>query len=814
MRTHFIKMAWRNLSKRKINALINVLGLSSGMAVCILLLLFIRDEKTFDAFHENKDRIYRVVLERIYPGRSTAYSIIPPSIGEAINTEFPEVKESTRVFSNGDGNTYVKIGDIIFEEKNVMLTDSNFFRVFSGTALAGNLSTALEKPATLVLNETTAKKYFGSVKAAMNNTISIEDQPFIVSAICKDWPENSHMDFTVLMSSNTFMQNAPKNYINFAAHTYLLLKENSNNKTLESKLPLIIDKYVSKDIEKVFGQTFEQFKSSGNGYRYFLQPLTGIHLNSNLEGELKPNGNEKAVSIFLLIAIFIMVIACINFINLSTARSAERAREVGIRKTFGSEKKSLISQFLIESVMVSLLSLTIALILVLAMMPLYNNLTGKHLNPAIIFSSVNVVIMLAMTVLIGLIAGVYPAFVLSAFKPIYVLKGKFQTGRQGIGLRNALVVFQFGISVVLIICTLVVNQQMEYVTGNKLGFKKDLVLSLERTDLLQKNTDAFKDEVLKIAGVQTVSGATALPGVNNYFGVSFQKEGTKESYTGRGLLVDDKYAEALSLQMEQGRFFSKSFLTDTLSLVLNESAVKAMGITGNPVGTRLTTFDDGMNSKEGNQYVYTVVGVVKDFHFQTLHEKIAPLFLINVRKLTPIDPLMVVKLNAANYSVAIMAIEKSWKKFIGNIPFHYSFLDQNLAKMYAAETNMRKVFTAFSVLAIIIACMGLLGLISYTIQLRIKEIGIRKVLGANVSQILWLLGKNFIRVIVIAGLIAIPVSLLLMSKWLQGFEYRVNISPWVCIVALVFAIIIAGITIGLQAIKAAWSNPIKSLRTE
>ncbi len=793
-----------------------VFALSTGMSVCILLLLFIRDEKSFDNFHEKKDGIYRVVLERIYPGRSTSYAFIPASIGEAIHTEFPEVQESTRIFNNGGfGNTYIKVGDIIFEEKNVLLADSNFFRVFSAKALAGNLSTALDKPSSLVLNETTAKKYFGSVSNAMGKTLSIEERPYNVSAICKDWPENSHVDFSFLISSNTFFQNAPKNYINFSAHTYLLLKENSNSKTLESKLPVIIEKYVAGDIEKVFGQTFEQFKAAGNGYRYYLQPLTEIHLSSNLEAELKPNGNERAVSIFLLIAIFILVIACINFINLSTARSAERAREVGIRKTFGSERKSLITQFLSESVMISMISMAIALLIALAMMPLYNNLTGKHLEAGYIFSPLSLLFLFLLALMIGCLAGLYPAFVLSSFKPIFVLKGKLKTGKHGIGLRNALVVFQFGISVILIICTLIVNQQMKYVTGNKLGFNKDLVLTIERTDLLDKNTDAFKDEVLKISGVKTISGTSAMPGMPNYFGLSFQKEGTKDSYTGRGLMADEKYLEALSLQLDQGRFFSKSFATDTLSIILNESAVSAMGIKGNPVGARLTTNDEELNSRDGiTKYVYTVAGVVKDFHFQTLHEKIAPLFIIHVRKFTPIDPLIVVKLDAGNYASVVQSIEKTWKKFIKEIPFHYSFLDENIAKMYEAEATQRKVFTVFSVLAIIIACMGLLGLISYTIQLRIKEIGIRKVLGASVANILWLLGKNFLRVIFIAGLIAIPVALLLMTKWLQGFEYRVDISPWIFILALFFAIIIAAITIGLQAVKAAWSNPINSLRTE
>ena len=813
---NYLKIAWRNLLKRKSNALINVLGLSTGMAVCLLLVLFIRDERSFDDFHENKGRIYRVVLERMYPGRSTSYSIIPANIGEAIKTEFPEVLECTRIFDNGGfGNTYVKIGDKIFEERNVLMADSNLFRVFSATMLAGNAATALEKPNSIVLNETTAKKYYGSVSAAIGKNLDIEGGLFVVTGVCKDWPANSHADFNMLISSSTFLQNAPKNYINFSAHTYLLLANGASAKNLEAKLPQIVEKYVAGAIEKNFSQTFAQFKAAGNGYHYYLQALQDIHLKSNLEAELKPNGSERAVSIFLVIAIFILVIACINFINLSTARSAERAREVGIRKTFGSERKSLISQFLVESTLISMISMIIAVTLVIALLPFFNNLSGKHLTTAYLFQPASLLLLFLLAMLVGLIAGIYPAFVLSSFKPILVLKGKLQSGKYGIALRNALVVFQFGVSVILIICTMVVIRQMNYVMGDKLGFNKDLVLTVERSDMLGKNTEAFKNEVLKISGVENISGTSAAPGTPNYFGISFQQEGSTETHTGRGLMVDEQFLPALSLQMDKGRFFSKSYGTDTLSIILNESAVTELGIKGNPLGARLTSPDEDLNPPGGQgQYIYTVAGILKDFHFQTLHEKIAPLYVINIRKFTKTDPLMVVKLKSGNFRETIQSIEKTWKKFNLERPFHYSFLDQKIADMYAADVTTKKIFSVFSILAILIACLGLLGLITYTIQIRTKEIGIRKVLGASISNILWLLGKNFFRIIILAGLIAFPLAWLMMNRWLEGFAYRINIGPWVFLFALFIAILVAAITICLQAIKAALANPVSSLRSE
>src|SRR6266487_2640519 len=539
MLRNFFKVAVRNLLKRKAYTLINVLGLATGMAVCLLIVLFVQSELNYDQQHEKAKNIYRLVLDRIYPGRTTSYAFIPQSIGAAVKAEFPEVKESVRLynFTGDNGNFFLRIGDKVFEEKRVFAADSNFFRVFTCKILKGN-ATALMKPNSVVLNESTAKKYFGSVDAAINKTFETDgnnnnNNVFQITAVCADWPENSHFLFDLLISTTGLNFTKELNYINFSAHTYLLLNPGASAKSLEIKFPLIIKKYVAGDIEKRFGESMEQFLKEGNGYHYHLQPLQKIHLISDMEGELRPNGSLKAVYIFSIVAIFILVLACINFVNLSTARSVERAREVGIRKTFGSERKSLIGQFLLESIVISSISILIAFGLIALLLPLFNQVSGKSLTITYFLQPANILLILAFAVIIGLIAGIYPAFVLSSFKPILVLKGRFKSQKYGLALRNGLVIFQFAISVILIVSTVMVNRQMRYMLGEKIGFRKDHVIMVERTDLLDKQSKAFKTELAKISGVESVSGTSAMPGQQNFFGISYQEVGSKEQVTGR-----------------------------------------------------------------------------------------------------------------------------------------------------------------------------------------------------------------------------------------------------------------------------------------
>lgn len=819
MLKNYLKIAFRNLLKRKVYTLINILGLATGMAVCLLIVLFIQSELSYDNFHKNADQVHRIVLERKYPGRSTSYSIIPQTIGDAIKKEFPEVIESTRIFNfGGAGDFFVKIEDKVFEESRVLLADSNFFRVFSGTFLQGDPVTALEKPNTAVINESTAKRYFGSAESAMGKMFETDgdnNNKFMISAVCKDWPDNSHFIFDMLISTATFQNTRQPNYINFSAHTYLLLNKNASPKALEAKFPQIIQKYVANDVEQRLGQSFADFTKAGNGYNYTLQPLKEIHLISDLEAELRPNGSMKAVYIFGVVAVFILFLASINFINLSTARSLERAKEVGIRKTFGSERKSLINQFLLESVLLSFISMLVAIGFILLLLPLFNQVAGKSLSFRYFLEPLRIAVIFGFAILVGLVAGLYPALVLSSFKPIVVLRGKFKSGTYGMALRNGLVIFQFAISVMLIICTIIVHSQMNYMLGDRLGFKKDHVIVIERTDLVDEQTKAFKTELSKISGVEAISGTTALPGARNFFGISFQPVGAKEPFTGRGVIADEEYASLLGIQIKEGRFFSKDFSTDTLAIVLNERAVAEMDIK-NPVGTRLTTHDGFLNHPDGvTKYEYTVVGVVKDFHFQSLHQKITPLVFVNAGKFpNGTTPITSVRIKTDNFKASVAAIEGVWKRFVPERPFNYSFLDKNLEELYHAEKTTQKIFTIFSVLAIFIGCIGLLGLAAYSTQQRIREIGIRKVLGAGVGNIVAMLSKDFLKLVAIASLIAFPVAWYAMHTWLQDFAYRTSIEWWVFVAAGLLSALIALFTISFQAIKAALSNPVKSLRTE
>lgn len=814
---NFLKIAIRNLLKRKIYSFINIIGLATGMAICLLIVLFIKSELGYDSAQVKGERIYRMVVDRKYPGRSTAYSFIPQSYAFAVKQEFPEVEEAVRVYNFlGNGNFQLKYEDKSFEEKNALIVDSNFFKVFNTTFLAGNPENALNKPQALVLTASAAKKYFGSVGNAVGKFLQPEgndNPPLEVTAVCSDWPENAHFSFDMLLTTAGNEDFNTINFVNFAAHTYLLLHPNASVSAIESKMQAVIEKYAAGNIEQQFGISFQQFQSAGNGYHYYLQPLQKIHLISHLEGELKPNGSQTAIYIFSIVAIFIMLIACINFINLSTARSAERAREVGIRKTFGSEKKMLITQFLTESAMICFTAMFLAIGLVFLLLPLFNQVSGKELQLKNIFDPASISILVGLTIVTGFVAGLYPAFVLSSFQPIQVLRGKFKSGSFGLALRNGLVIFQFAISVILIICTIVVNTQMHFMTSDKLGFDKEQTIIIERTDLLAENTRAFFNELNKIPGVENVSGASAMPGQRNYFGVSWQEVGSKEPMTGRGIIVDDQYQSTLGLELKEGRFFSKDFPTDSLAIVLNESAVKEMGLKS-PLNTRVTSPDEFYNAPDGSPYIYTVIGVVKDFHYQSLHQPITPLVFNNATKFNNRAFVSAVRIKGRDFKATVSAIENKWKEFIKERSFNYDFLDNTIAAQYKAEATTQKIFTFFSTLAIFIACIGLLGLAAYSTQQRIHEIGVRKVLGASAANIVSMLSKDFLKLVTIASVIAFPVAWFAMHKWLQDFTYRINIGWWVFVGAAALAIFVAVLTISFQAIKAAMTNPVKSLRTE
>lgn len=811
------KLGFRNLIKRKGYTMINLAGLAVGISICMLIVLFIRDELSYDTFHPNGERIYRMVVDRKYPGRSTSYSLIPPSYSAAVKQECPEVEESTRLFNFlGGASIQYRYGDKVFEETKVFQVDSTFFRVFSNGFKAGNGSTALDQPNSVVMTESSAIKYFGSVDQAVGKLIQPEgqnNQALKVTAVCNDWPENAHFDFDLLLTTAGVEQFRQVNFVGFAAHTYFLLKPNSATEQLEAKIPSIITKYAAGDIARQFSIPFEEFQAAGNGYRYYLQPLTKIHLISHLDGELKPNGSAKAVFLFGIIACFILFLAIINFVNLATARSGERAREVGIRKTYGSQKKSLIFQFLVESGLMSMASLILAIGIIYLTLPYFNQLSGKSFQVQDFFTPVNLGVLVGMTVLTGFLGGIYPAFVLSSFQPITVLKGKFNNSAAGLNLRHGLVVFQFATSIILIICTLIVNRQMEYMTSNELGYHKDHTIVIQRTDLLDDQTLAFRSALKSIPGVVNVSGASAYPGDNNYFGVSWREVGKREPMTGRGVIVDEQYQSTFDLDLKEGRFFSKDFISDSLAVVLNEAAVKELGLQ-QPIGARLTTESDFLNGPDNQIYEYHVVGVLKDYNYQSLHLPITPLVFTSSARFRDVTFSGAVRLHPTHSEATLKAIEKKWNEFVKDHPFNYEFLDQTIARQYASETQTQRIFTFFSSLAIFIACIGLFGLAAYATQQRMKEIGVRKVLGATSGSIVTLLSKEFVKLILIAILIAFPIAWFSMRQWLQGFTYRVDLSWWIFALAALGSLLIALLTLSVQTLKAGWTNPTISLRSE
>ncbi|RFS16276.1 ABC transporter permease [Emticicia sp. C21] len=807
---NYLKIAWRNLLKNKLQTLINITGLSIGMASCILILMFVFDELSYDKFWENGDRVYRMALERIYPGRSTKYAIIPPSYAQSVKKELPEVEETVRIFDNG-GETLIRHNNQVYQERNVLFADSNFFKVFKLPLLQGNPEKALLAPNTVVLTESTAKRYFGTTNAIGKYIELVQGPKFQVTAVCTDVPKNAHFQFDFLgaIKGNRFAE--ATNHISFSASTYLLLKPHTSPEQVQAKIPAIVEKYAAGEVQRTFGVSFKDYVKAGNGYFYFLQPLQSIHLESHLEAELGANGSRNLVYIFMVIAVFVLLIACINFMNLATARSTERAKEVGIRKTLGSTKSQLSIQFLTESVLLSVTSLLVATLIVVLALPFFNNLANKQLALDNFFTWQTIPLMLILSIAVGLMAGLYPAGVLSSFQPIQVLKGKFASKKQGHALRNGLVVFQFSISIILIISTLVVYRQLNFIQNKELGYSKDFVIHLRGAGFLGDRTKVFKEEIKKIAGVEKVGGTSAEPGQEAFFGITFRKGGEKETVTGKTMMADEGYLQTLNMEVAEGRFFQREF-NDSLSVILNQEAVKALGLK-NPIGQKIFS-PDNLVQGDGPEVTYTIVGVVKDFHFSSLHQKITPLFIVNNRFFGGASNLIAARINTSDFQSVVGQLQQTWKKFLPEQPFNYAFLDADLAELYRNEKVSQQVFWIFSFLGILIACMGLLGLVSYIVQQRTKEIGIRKVLGATVPGIILLLSKDLLKLVLIALIVASPVAYYFMYSWLQDFAYRTEIAWWIFILAGVMAVVIAFATISFQAIKAALMNPVKSLKTE
>jgi putative ABC transport system permease protein len=805
---NYFKTAWRNLVKNRVYTTINVVGLAIGLSCFLLIALYVMNELSYDRFFPDSGRIYRINSDIRFGGADLHMPVTSDMMGQLLKKDYPQVEQYTRIYTfNGD--KLIKKGAQYIDETKVANVDSTFFDVFQIPFVEGDIRHALDEPNTVVLTESAAKKYFGTTDV-VGKTIEVrgDKDPYKITAVVKDIPKNAHFHFDFFFS----MKNVDYNWGSITSHnfyTYLLLRPGTDYEAFEKKFPDYVEKYVLPFARKYMNiKSMAEFRKAGNDLQYSLIPLTKIHLYSDRSFELSPGGNIQYVYIFSAVALFILIIACINFMNLTTARSANRAREVGIRKVLGTERKNLVYQFLFESTLMVFISLGIAILIDYLVLPLFNDVADKQMTIASLFSPYILPLLIALPFIVGLMAGSYPAFFLSSFKPIEVLKGKLKLGNKNGSLRSVLVVFQFATSIILIVGTIVVYEQLHYIQTKNLGYNKNQVLIIDGVSSLNNNTNAFKNEVLQLPGVVNGTLSGYLPVTKSARSDNtFSKESVLSTQSGFDMqkwYIDYDYIKTLGMQIIKGRNFSKDFLSDSSAVIINETTAKILGYK-DPVGK--TLYESEYN---GTTSPHTIIGVAKNFNFESLHQDVGPLCFF----LGGGGGLGIFKVNTANIQNTIAQVESKWKELAPGLPFSYRFLNESFDEMYRAEQRAGKIALIFSILAIFIACLGLFGLAAFIAEQRTKEIGIRKVLGASVSGIVGMLSKDFIRLVVIAFVFAAPLAWWAMHSWLQSFAYRIDISWRVFFAAGVAAIAIALITVSFQAIKAAIANPVKSLRTE
>ncbi|HET6254373.1 MAG TPA: FtsX-like permease family protein [Puia sp.] len=793
MLKNYLRVAFRNLWRHKGFSFLNIMGLTIGMSACFLVFLYVKFELSYDDFHSKGDRIYRVVTDIVNPSETLPLNVAAPAMPVAARRDFPEIDKQVRF---DPGSMLVRRGDMKFQEDKMAFADSTFFEVFDFPLLKGDPATALKEPFSVVLSETAAKKYFGSADPMGQQLILTADNNLgKVTGIMKDMPENTELkaDMLVSMYSGRSDSLRDQNWDGFGVYSYFLLKPHTNAKALEKKFPRFLEEHISK-----------MMKDNNQTYTYLLEPLKDVYLKSTRGGTV--SGSLTNVYVFSIVGIFILLIAGINFVNLTTARSTERAREVGIRKVVGAERQQLTGQFLGESVILCLMAFVLSVGACAALLPSFNFLAGKTIGTGIFNHPAYIGTLLLTGIGIGILAGLYPALVLSAFQPIVVLKGRYASGNKGLLLRKGLVISQFTISIGLIAATLLVGLQLYYMRHQELGFSKDQELVLDTHG--DNHRDALKEDIKGLPGVISVAMSSNTPGTGemNAYSIIQNQKGEMQVCSPDLFFVDFDYIPQYQIKVIAGRAFSRAFGADTTqAMMLNEAAVRMLGY-HSPQDALGRDFSQwGRKGK--------IIGVVKDFHYQSLQQVIRPLSL----RIEPggCDQISV-KVSTTNLKGTIASIEKAWHTIIPYRPFSYFFVDEMFDRQYRAEDRFGKLFLYFSVLAIFISCLGLLGLASYSTLQRTKEIGVRKVLGASVGGIVGLLSKDFLWLVGIAFLIATPVSFWLMNGWLNGFHYRINIwsTWWIFILAGLGALAIALFTISFQAVKAAIANPVTSLRAE
>lgn len=805
MLQNYFKIAWRSLARNRAFSAINIIGLAIGLASCMLISLYVLDELSFDRYNEKASQIVRVVFKGTMQGGKINEAHVMPPTAQALKADYPEVLAATRLRQGGFPK--VVLGDKEYSGDNLALADSNFFQVFTLPLIKGNAKTALLEPNSLVITQKLADKYFGKADP-IGQIVNFKGDStnYKVTGVIEKVPQNSHFHFDIFASMASYADSKSNSWMTSEFFTYLVLPKGYDYKKLEAKLPQTVDKYMAPQLKQAMGVTLDEFRKSGNSLGLYLQPLTDIHLHSDFGYDLGNNGDIKYVYIFGAVAIIMLVIACINFMNLSTAGASKRAREVGVRKVMGSDKKELVYQFLLESILLTSIAMVLAVIFGYLALPLFNTLSGKDLS--LQFSAIPSLLpsLILFGLVVGILAGSYPAFFLSSFKPILVLKGRMVTDRKSISLRSGLVVVQFFISITLIIGTTVVYQQLRFIQNKKLGYSKDQVLVID-TWSLGPNKKSFKDEILRDPRVVNASSSSYIPAGPSYNNNYMVYPDDKNMQLIKTLRydVDASYIPTLGMEMTAGRNFSKEFGNDSSGVIINETAASMLGFKNDALDRTITN-----TNNEGGKGTYRVIGVVKDFNFKSLHEKITPLVMI----LGQDSGNLIVKIKTKEVKSLLADLENKYKEYKSEQPFAYSFLDERFNNTYQAEQKTGSILGIFAGLTIFVASLGLFGLATFTAQQRTKEIGVRKVLGASIGSIVALLSGEFIKLVIVALVIATPVAWYMMTRWLQDFEYRISVEWWVFALSGLFAIAIALLTVSYQSIKTAMINPVKSIRME
>ncbi len=811
---NYFKIAMRNLAKHRFYSFINIAGLSIGVACSIMIILYVINEKSYDSFHEDGDRMYRLTQQGQFGENEFNFPVSPAPMGPTMIIDIPEVEDAVRM--RGQGTYIVRNADKdeSFKESGLIYADPNFFEFFTFPLVEGDKKTALESASDIAISETVAQRYFNNESPIGKRLILDGDEEYLVKAVFEDMPSHSHIQLDFIMSMEGLGEADNVMWVSNNFYTYVKLRPDANLEEVKQKVQDMKVGYMKPQIEQFTGTSYDDFLQQGNFITTNWQPMDEIYLTSAFTFDLSVMGNEEYVNLFMVIALFIIVLACINFMNLSTARSTTRAKEVGVRKVLGSLRAHLIRQFLMESILMSVVAFMLGIVIVTLTLPLFNDLAGKSLE--IPWGPAFAGIMLLAAMIIGILAGLYPALFLSSFRPVNILKGRLGISGHG-GVRNALVVFQFFISIILITGTIAINRQLNFIQNKKIGFEKDQVILVQDTYMLGDQRESFKKEVEQMSTVESASYSGFIP-VSGYnrSDNTFWREGlqpTEDNLVSmQRWVVDEDYISALKLNLIYGRNFEEDRASDSSAVILNETAYRRYGFTEGEENW-IATYAYDPNSGSTLPDVIEkrkVIGVIEDFHFEFMKENITPLGLL----LGNSSGTMAVRVSTDDFENNVDLIRQTWENVANGLPFNYSFLDEAFGNMYRAENQLAEILTLFAALAIFIGCLGLFGLASYMAERRTKEIGIRKVMGASVNSIVMLLSQHFSKLLLISFLLATPLAWWAISKWLEGYNYHIDLGIGIFLIAGLVAFLIAGATVAYQSIRAAISNPVKSLRNE